>query len=497
MISRVLSWLADRAGFAGCCAGAPERRLSAGTGWLHTLGVVVVALFFMQAVTGIVMAMHYSPHPDAAYESTRFIDEQLPGGRLVRSMHHYGDSALLIVAVLHLLRGLAQGTYRQPRELLWLAGIFVLQILMGFGFTGSLLPWDQNAYWATLVRTQYPAEIPVVGPVMQVLLRGNHDIGSLTLTRFYALHALVLPALFLLGLQGYALLAWRRGPEPSPEGAAGPGPTQARQWVRGLTLSLAAVGAVVVFSLLRPAELEFKADPADATYHPRAEWYFLWLFQTIRDWSHLPGVSQIPGWLPALGIPGAAMGFLALAPWLDRHPARRLAKRPIILGPLVAGLLGVGFMTVRAYSELQENATPSRSILGHVRRGAEKLNPVAVNRGRELFGSANPVPCSACHKAYADFKGRTAPDLTAYGRKTIPMTPIPNHPEMEAMSFYARYAAYLRGTLRPEKTVMPQYAPESLSDAEMADIAAYLSQDSATEKREREAALIRSRHSIQ
>ena len=192
MLSRLREWLLDRSGLSPQIRASFNKGLPRGVGWLNTLGSTAMFLIAMQVVTGTFMAMYYSPHPDAAYESVRYLDHQVLMGRLVHGIHHYGASAVVIVVFLHLLRTYFHGAYKPPRELVWLLGIGLFGLILAFGFTGYLLPWDQKAYFGTQVGTQIPASIPVVGPAIQQVLRSGEDVNALTLTRFYAIHVLLL-----------------------------------------------------------------------------------------------------------------------------------------------------------------------------------------------------------------------------------------------------------------------------------------------------------------
>lgn len=484
MGGRVREWLYDRAHLDPEQVRAWNASLPKGVGWLNTLGSTAVALLILQAVTGIFLAMYYSPHPDAAYETTQFI-QKLPMGRLVLGVHHHGDSVLVVVVFLHLLRTYLHGAYKPPRELVWITGLILFTLILGFGFTGSLLPWDQNAYQATKVRTQYAGSIPVLGPLVLQLLRGGPDVGALTITRFYAIHALLLPVLVVLLLQWHLTLAWRKGATAPGHPVDQPAPIAGRfldqQVLRIVLAALAAFALVYFLAWVRPMELEFKAKAADPAYHARAEWYFLFLFQFVSDFGHLPGLGTIT-WIPVVVIPGIVMTFLALVPWIDRGPERRASARRVVISAVAIGLIAVIGLTVRAFALLHPNATPSNSVSARFTNGGEKpLDPALLERGKQLFAAARPVPCSACHAAYSDYNSKSGPDLSGYGMKTIPLGEIPGHDEVYRLPFYDRFVKYVRGEIRPMKdgqstSKMPAYPPEQLPAEDLDAIAAYLSQ---------------------
>jgi ubiquinol-cytochrome c reductase cytochrome b subunit len=196
-MTAVRDWLCDRTGFDRVWQALFERRIPEAKGpaaWLYTLGSATLFLFLVQAVTGTLLAMNYVPSSEHAYDSVRFIGEKVICGGFIRGLHHFGASFMVVLATLHLLRTYFMGAYKYPREATWIVGVLLFLVVIGFGFTGYLLPWDQKAYWATMVGTNIAGQTPFVGPVAAKVLKGGSDMGAATLTRFYALHVLVLPA---------------------------------------------------------------------------------------------------------------------------------------------------------------------------------------------------------------------------------------------------------------------------------------------------------------
>lgn len=468
-------WLMERAGMSPEQTKGWNRGLPKGVGWLSTLGPVAMALLLLQTVTGIFMAMYYSPHPDAAYESMQYLRQQ-PMGKLVHGLHYYGDSALIIVVLAHLVHTYWIGAYKKPRELTWLLGIVLLQLVLAFGFTGYILPWDMKAYYATQVRSTIVGGMPFIGPYAAELLKGGPEIGAMTLTRLYAIHALLLPAIVLPFVLAHWTVAWRKGSTAPgvPVGQDAPlaGRYLDHQLFRIAVATLGVFAAVYLVAILMPAPLEFKANPSDSTYHPRPEWYFLFLFQFVADFGTLPVLGRL-SWIPVLVVPGAAITWLALAPWIDRGPERRPSRRIPMLAVLMVMLAGALLFTVRAYSLLHPNATPENSLRAVYTEGGEKPLEVAqVEAGRKAFSQ-----CSGCHVAYSDYTaGKSGPDLTGYGLTTF-LTQLEGHPDIHHKSFHERYVGYVRGAMRPANSKMPNYTPEMLSDQDLEAIGAYLSQD--------------------
>ena len=190
-------------------------------GWLYTLGSASAVVFTGQVLTGIALATSYSPSPDHAHESVAWIVSS-PAGSLLRSFHVWGASAMVVLVVAHLLRVYFMGSYKAPRELTWMVGVGLLVLTLAMGFTGYLLPWDERSYWATTVGLRIAAAAPGVGPMIAKLLRGGDEIGARTLTRFYALHVLVIPGLIglLLALHLYLVVRHSISAPPKREGAA-------------------------------------------------------------------------------------------------------------------------------------------------------------------------------------------------------------------------------------------------------------------------------------
>lgn len=177
--------------------------------WLHTLGSATLFVFVVQVITGTLLAMNYVPSPDHAYDSVRYINEQVFLGRFLRGLHKWGATLMVVLVLLHMLRVYFMGAYKYPREVTWLLGVALLLLVTVFSFTGYLLPWDQKAYWATAVGANMAGQTPVAGSYIAKILKGGEEMGVATLTRFYALHVLVLPILtaLLIGIHLF-LVVW-------------------------------------------------------------------------------------------------------------------------------------------------------------------------------------------------------------------------------------------------------------------------------------------------
>lgn len=179
--------------------------------WFYCLGGMTAFLFVIQAVTGILLAFYYKPTPEAAYASIQYIETQVSFGAGIRAVHHWAANGMIIMCVAHMLRVFIMGAFKPPRELNWVTGIFLLLMTLVFGFTGYLLPWDQRAFWATTVGSEIAGAIPVIGDLALIFLRVGWDVTAQTLSRFYALHVIVLPILLLVFMMMHFMMVRRQG----------------------------------------------------------------------------------------------------------------------------------------------------------------------------------------------------------------------------------------------------------------------------------------------
>jgi quinol-cytochrome oxidoreductase complex cytochrome b subunit len=218
-----VDWLEERSGLIGYTKWFLFRNVPRDINWMQTLGAATLTAFIVQAMTGVVLAMYYKPDPDSAYASIVNITEEVTLGWLVRGMHKWGASVFIILMFLHMARTFLFGAYKYPREINWITGALLLVMGMAEGFTGYLLPWDQTAYWATVVGININATAPFLGPFIAQFLQGGTQIGPDTLAKFYSLHMLVLPGAImgLIGLHMYLVVRLGVTSPPWSKTAAG------------------------------------------------------------------------------------------------------------------------------------------------------------------------------------------------------------------------------------------------------------------------------------
>ncbi len=349
-IEKVLAFVDERVGLKTLQAKMLNEPVPGGSRWAYVFGSILLFIFIMQAVTGILLMFYYVPTADHAYASTQYIIHNVDYGWFLLGYHFWGSTAMVVCVFAHMSQVFLWGAYKKPRELVWLVGLALFGIVMGFGFTGYLLPWDQRAYWATTVGVEIMDKTPLLGDFMARFLKGGATPGQMTLSRFFVIHVMVLPAA-LMGLAGLHVFLFRKA------GPAGP--------FRGSVEEIKAktdyffprqiwkdmVGMVLVFLIIcslavwEPVVLLEEAAPDPGDYHPEPEWYFLFLFQLLRLKVFAGEFGQFLG---AIALPGAFMALLAALPFIDRSPERNIFRRPIALIGWIVVMATIVIFTVAA-----------------------------------------------------------------------------------------------------------------------------------------------------
>lgn len=415
----------ERTGYKALLDEALDERIPGGAKWAYVLGSATLVLFMIQLGTGLVLALYYSPSSTDAWASVAYIEQMIPAGTIVRGIHHHAASGMVVMAVLHMLQVVAFGAYKAPREGNWMSGMALLGLVLAFALTGYLLPWDQTGYWATKVATSIAGTLPVIGGYLQAIAQGGNDYGNLTLTRFYALHVILLP-LGTMGLIGVHMYFFRRhGVTPSAnvsdaELTAKAEPFWPKQVLLDTIFALIVVAVIMYLAIYVGAPLQAPADPS-SNFIARPEWYFLFLFQLLK---YFEGSLQIVG---TVVIPGAVSTFLLLLPFLDSKPSRRVRDRLPFVGAVVAGLLAIGGLTGLALRHDAHDPTIAGQKASAAREAA-RARALAMNgvppegatymlahdpltRGERIFKRE----CASCHVLEGSGpKEPEAPDLTAY-----------------------------------------------------------------------------------
>ncbi len=317
-----------------------------GSVWYY-FGGITLFLFMVQVLSGILLLLYYRVGVESSYESVRFITTKVPFGWLIRSMHSWGANLMVLTALIHMFSVFFERAYIKPRELTWVTGFVLLGLGMFFGFSGYLLPWNQLAFFATKVGTDIVGVLPGIGEFMLRLLRGSEDVTGATLSRFFGLHAAILPAAFTVFLTIHLMFVQVQGmSEPlHAKKKAKPMPFFPNFLLRDLLLWLLMLNVLALLAVFFPWELGVKADPfASAPAGIRPEWYFLAMFQILK---FIPAkIGAIDGeLLGVLGL-GLGMAFWALFPFWDRSAAAGKRRAWI---PVLGVIIVIGFVTLTIF----------------------------------------------------------------------------------------------------------------------------------------------------
>ena len=312
LISQFAAWVDDRTGLQAAVSGFLLEDIPASAGWPQVFGSVALFLFLIQGLTGILLALNYAPTANEAYSSVMYIMRQVAGGRMIHGLHHWGASLMVIVVLLHMTQVFIFGAFRRPREATWIAGVVLLLLTLAFGLTGYLLPWDNKAYWGTVVTIKILASLPVAGHLLTRLAGATDGLGSLTFSRFYALHTLVLPAATVALISIHVYLVRRHGITPDRLETEKQQKLYPKQLFRDSCAVFVAFLCLFLAASFLDVPLERMADPTDTQYIPRPEWYFLFLFQLLKVF---PGRLELIG---TLVLPSLTVLVLILLPFLHR-----------------------------------------------------------------------------------------------------------------------------------------------------------------------------------
>ena len=444
LIDETVEWLEVRTGAPSAIQHFLNEEIPASAGWHQVFGSVAMFLFMSQTFTGIMLALNYAATPGEAYYSLRYIMSELTGGALIRGLHHWGASMMVIVVVLHMVQVLLWGAYKKPREATWMMGVVLLLLTLAYALTGYLLPWDNRAYWGTVVTTQIAASAPGAGPYVLRLMGAENGVGVVTFARFYAVHVLVLPPLTMLLIFLHVYLVRRHGVTPAPGDELRP---KQRFYPRQVAKDTMAVFAAfaILFSLavIAGAPLGRLADPTDLSYIPRPEWYFLFLFQLLK---YFQGPLEV---LASVVLPAIGIGLLFALPFLDRAPVVRVTKRitafvaVVLSGVIWGGLTMAAMRSTPPEASAADNAGPSEW---------RELSP------EELAGVGyfQAEKCGACHALGLGDQGKPGPNLGAGG--------------------VARDAGWMIAHFKQPSNMVPgsRMPAISLSDSQLNTLAAFL-----------------------
>jgi len=438
----LLGWLEERTGAGRLAHEFLYANIPGGARWRYVWGGMLIFSIGLQFVTGVFLWLDYSPSAQTAWESVNYIQNEMSGGWLLRGLHHYNAQLLPVLLVLHLMQVVIGGAYKSPREVNFWVGLALLQLVLLTALTGYQLPWDQKGFWATKVAMNLAGVVPVLGPALQRIMIGGADYGHLTLTRFFAVHAGILPGTILLVLAAHAYLFRRHGfaGDALKRRDVPGGPADAPFWpdqaLRNAVVCLALVATLLflivrhrVFSTPGPlgAELGAPADPSQPYSAARPEWYFLFMFQFLKLF---PGGHELWG---AVVIPS----LVALAIFLMPFTARMKRGHQFNVAFLCLLVAGAGTLAVAA--KLSDAADPDyQAAVVQAQAEAARVKTLAHLEGIPAGGALtllqhDPLTqgpklfarnCASCHRYNGtDGLGRpvkdaqTASDLAGFGSR--------------------------------------------------------------------------------
>jgi ubiquinol-cytochrome c reductase cytochrome b subunit len=413
-------WLDERLGISITILPIVEHPVPP-TGWDYVLGSAALVAFAVQVITGVALAFSYVPTPDHAYESLQFITRDAILGSVVRGIHYWGASAMVLLVAAHMAQVFLVGAYKFPRELNWLTGAFLLLLTLGLAFTGQLLRWNQDAYWAVVVGAAQAARVPFVGDWLAQVLVAGQTVGGATLTRFYATHVFLLPAgvFMLIGMHLYLVLRHGISEPPRPGQPVEPRTYQKRYadlvhkegvpfwpdaaW-KDVVFALA-VGSIVllVAIVVGPPELGTPADPTIVEAYPRPDWYFLWYFALL---ALLP--AGVEDWF-IVGFPLLVGALVLSLPFIAPTGERSPRRRPWAVGVVGLSALGIGVLVWAGSAATWSPVFRPDPLPGSVRLGLSGDE----RRGADLFETKG---CINCH-AIAGTGGQRGPNLTTVGSR--------------------------------------------------------------------------------
>jgi ubiquinol-cytochrome c reductase cytochrome b subunit len=415
-LRKIWDWLNDRTGVLASIKPLAEHLVPPGAKWAYVFGSATLFVFMLQVISGVALSLLYQPTSETAYASLKYISEQVPLGDILRGIHYYGASAMIILVGMHMIRVYIYAAYKYPREVSWMSGILLLGLTVAMGFTGQLLRWDSFGLWSTVVGAEQAGRIPFIGTWLAHFLMAGGNIGGATLSRFFAIHVFVIPAL-LFGLIGlHIFLVIRNGISEPPEAGRPVEPKKYRSWYksmlekkgvpfwpnaawRDLTFGLVVVIIILILAVfIGPPKIGKPPNPSNIITNPRPDWYLLWIFALF---ALMP--RAIESYAIAFG-PLIVGLFLIFLPLMFSKGERSPLRRPWSVGItvfIVTMVITLWYEGVKSPWSPRFQAKPlTKEIIGNVSPPATK--------GADLFFSEG---CIYCHKI-SGHGGIRGPNLT-------------------------------------------------------------------------------------
>lgn len=403
-------WIETRTGLVSGVASFFREEIPASSGWHQVFGSVALFSFLVQVFTGLLLALNFAPTAGEAHDSMKYILMEVTGGRMIRQLHHWGASLMIVVVVLHMVQVLLWGAYKKPREATWISGVVLLLLTLGYGLTGYLLPWDNRAYWGTVVAVQIAGTAPLLGSYTQDLMGApGGQVGAVTFARFYTLHVVLLPLATVALIALHVVLVRKHGVAPQVgDETKPPKRFYPKQVFKDTVAIFAAFAILYVLALVVRVPLEPRANPVDTSYVPRPDWYFLFLFQLLKFFE---GPLEVFG---TVILPTLAILLLLALPFLDRGRIVPLAKRTGALAGVVLAAMGWGALTYAAAAGTPANKPFDVTLVESWQYATPKELATMTDGPPEFAVTAaqlyNKLACGACHRVNGE-GGKSGPSL--------------------------------------------------------------------------------------
>ncbi|MBS1607103.1 MAG: cytochrome b N-terminal domain-containing protein [Bacteroidetes bacterium] len=420
-IKKILYWLEDRTGLGETVMRLARHPVPPGSKWAYVFGSATLFCLALQIITGVALAMMYQPSSSDAYQSLQFITEQAKFGRVLRGIHYFGASGMIVLIGIHMIRVYITAAYKYPREVTWISGVFLFFLTVAMGFTGQLLRWDSNGVWSSVVAAEQLGRMPLIGKPAARLLLGGDTIGGHSLSRFFSYHVFIVPAFIFLFVGLHVYLVLRHGISEPPKAGRPVVPKDYRKWYkdmlekkgvpfwpyaawRDLLFGALTISVILLLAaVIGPPMLTQPPDPSMVHTAPKPDWYMLAIFALF---ALMP--PRIESYMIVAG-PVITVMLLLCVPFLSNKGERSPIRRPwavfgtICVTVFVFGLFLTGMRSPWSPS-FKTRALPASII---------RSNDSLVIKGAALFYKK---ACLYCHRVEG-YGGQTGPDLSAVGRR--------------------------------------------------------------------------------
>lgn len=420
-IKQLWQWIDDRSGISEFIGPLADHPVPPGAKWAYVFGSATLFCFVLQVITGVSLALLYQPTSETAYQSLKYISNVAPLGNILRGIHYFGASAMILLVGIHMIRVYITASFKYPREMSWISGIVLLLLTVVMGFTGQLLRWDSNGVWSAIVGAEQAGRVPLIGDWAARFLLGGDTLGGATLSRFFAFHVFLVPAIIfaLLGLHLYLVI--RNGISEPPKAGRLVDPKTYRNWYkkmlqtkgvpfwpyaawRDMTFGLLVMVVIILLAVfVGPPEIGAPPNPAEINANPRPDWYLLWVFALF---ALMP--PQIESFVMAFG-PVVLVLVLLLFPVFNNKGERSPMRRPWSMGIVVFIAMVVAVFwyegTKSPWSPNFNTKPLPQHFVGTLSNDAEEGATIFYNKG-----------CLYCH-AISGYGGSRGPELTKVGSR--------------------------------------------------------------------------------